>query len=66
MFGTGRYDDEVPEEERVKWLWSHDGVTSYPKSHRPMLRAFNVKTGKEVWQRDFSEYGSGGGLSSEK
>jgi len=60
MFGTGRYDDEVPEEERVKWLWSHDGVTSYPKSHRPMLRAFNVEAGKEVWNRDFSEYGSGG------
>jgi len=62
MFGTGRYDydDEVPEDKRVKWLWSHGGVTSYPASHRPMLRAYDLQTGKEVWSRDFSEYGSGG------
>jgi len=60
MFGTGRYDDAVPEEEKVKWLWSHDGVTSYPQSHRPTLRAYDLETGKQVWSRDFSEYGSGG------
>ena len=60
MFGTGRYDDDVPEEERVKWLWSHDGVTSYPASHRPMLQAYHLQTGKEVRSRDFSEHGAGG------
>jgi outer membrane protein assembly factor BamB len=60
MFGTGRYDDDVPAEEKVRWLWDHGGVNSYPASHRPMLRAYDLATGKEAWARDFSELGSGG------
>ena len=64
MFGTGRYDDDTPEEEKVPWLWSHDGVKSYPLSHRPMLRAYDLETGKVVWSRDFSEFGSGGDESA--
>jgi outer membrane protein assembly factor BamB len=60
MFGTGRYDDDVPDDEKVKWLWSHGNVTSYPVSHQPMLRAYNLESGEEVWTRDFSEYGAGG------
>ncbi|MGI6415480.1 MAG: PQQ-binding-like beta-propeller repeat protein [Thermoguttaceae bacterium] len=60
MFGTGRYDDDTPAEEKVRWLWDHGGVNSYPPSHHPMLRAYDLATGKEAWARDFAEFGSGG------
>jgi outer membrane protein assembly factor BamB len=41
------------------WLPGH-GPRSFPSSQRPMLRAYEVETGKTAWERDFSELGSGG------
>lgn len=32
----------------------------YPKDNRPLLWAWDLDTGKIVWQRDFSEHGRGG------
>jgi len=74
MFGTGKYAPKgtgvfvfrgkgkmAPEgaEEIMSWLYSHDNPR-YPKEHKPLVRAWDMKTGKEVWTRDFSEFGSGG------
>ncbi len=75
MFGTGEYapkgtgifvfkggtEEKETEEgkEITSWLYSHDNPR-YPKSHRPLVRAWNLETGKEAWTRDFSEYGFGG------
>jgi outer membrane protein assembly factor BamB len=60
MFGTGRYDESVPREEKVNWLFGHQNVAGFPKSHRPMLRAYDLETGKEVWNSDFAAFGAGG------
>jgi outer membrane protein assembly factor BamB len=58
MFGTGQF---APKEkgDTFAWLYSHDNP-AYPAHHRPMLKAWDFETGKEVWSKDFSEYGSGG------
>ncbi|MBW8040903.1 MAG: PQQ-binding-like beta-propeller repeat protein [Planctomycetes bacterium] len=53
LFSTGRYTPE-------KWLFEHQSTFSFPKDHKPLVRAWDRKTGKEVWTRDFSNYGSGG------
>jgi outer membrane protein assembly factor BamB len=75
MFGTGRYVPEgsgiyvmrmgttkaLPTDTAgtVSWLYSHDNPF-YPEDHRALVRAWDMETGKEVWEKDFSEYGSGG------
>jgi outer membrane protein assembly factor BamB len=75
MFGTGKYvpkgtglyvmrmgsAKEIPQETEgtVSWLYSHDNPY-YPGDHRAMVRAWDLDTGKVAWERDFSEYGSGG------
>jgi outer membrane protein assembly factor BamB len=41
------------------WLPGHQ-ARSYPASQRPIVRAYDLETGKTVWERDFSEVGSGG------
>ena len=63
MFGTGRYGKYAPketEEKQIEWLFEHQDNPSFPHSHKPLLRAYDIDTGKEVWTRDFSEFGSGG------
>ena len=62
MFGTGRYGKYAPNDagERIDWLFEHQDNPSFPRSHKPLLRAYDVDTGKEIWTRDFSEFGSGG------
>jgi outer membrane protein assembly factor BamB len=60
MFGTGRYGPELPEKEKLPWLFEHQNVPGFPASHKPLLRAYDLKTGRVAWTRDFSEYGSGG------
>jgi len=60
MFGTGRYGPEIPPGEKLPWLFEHQNVAGFPKSHRPLVRAYDLDTGKEVWTRDFSEFGCGG------
>jgi outer membrane protein assembly factor BamB len=45
--------------EVMSWIYSNDNPY-YPKDHRPRLWAWNLDTGKVVWEKDFSEYGRGG------
>jgi len=62
MFGTGRYGKYAPKEaeERIDWLFGHQDNPSFPKSHKPLLRAYDMDTGEEIWTKDFSGFGSGG------
>lgn len=46
-------------EEVMSWIYSNDNPY-YPKDNRPLLWAWDLETGKLVWQKDFSEYGRGG------
>ncbi len=52
---------DLPEETEgsVSWLYSHDNPF-YPRSHTPLVRAWDLETGEEAWTKDFSEFGSGG------
>jgi outer membrane protein assembly factor BamB len=45
--------------EVMSWIYSNDNPY-YPKDNRPLLWAWNLETGKLVWQKDFSDYGRGG------
>jgi outer membrane protein assembly factor BamB len=62
MFSTGRYGKYAPAQDKQKigWLFGHQDNPSFPKSHKPLLRAYNMDNGEEIWTRDFSEFGSGG------
>ncbi len=46
-------------QEVMSWIYSNDNPY-YPKNHRPRLWAWDLETGKVVWEKDFSEYGRGG------
>ncbi len=75
MFGTGNYaprgtgiyvfgkplgNPPPPgEPDKTSWLYSHDNP-HYPPEHRPIVRAWDLDTGRVVWERNFSEYGAGG------
>ena len=45
--------------EVMSWIYSNDNPY-YPKDHRPRVWAWDLGTGKVVWEKDFSEYGRGG------
>jgi outer membrane protein assembly factor BamB len=62
MFGTGRYGKyALPDpDEKIEWLFGHQENQRFPKSHKPLVRAYDIDTGKELWTVDFSEFGSGG------
>ena len=45
--------------EVMSWIYSNDNPY-YPKNHRPLIWAWNLDTGKIVWQKDFSDFGRGG------
>lgn len=45
--------------EVMSWIYSNDNPY-YPKDNKPLLWAWDLETGKVVWQKDFSEYGCGG------
>jgi len=74
MFGTGQYapkgtgifvfsgkGDPTAEgkPDVMSWLYSHDN-SRYPESHRALVRAWDLETGKEAWTAEFTEHGSGG------
>ncbi|MCY2992782.1 MAG: PQQ-binding-like beta-propeller repeat protein [Planctomycetota bacterium] len=46
-------------QEVMSWIYSNDNPY-YPRDNRPRLWAWDLKTGKLVWEKDFSEYGRGG------
>ncbi len=62
MFGTGRYGKYAPRGRgaSVPWLFGHQENLNFPKSHEPLLRAYDLDTGKEVWTVNFSTFGAGG------
>jgi outer membrane protein assembly factor BamB len=40
-------------------MYTHDNPY-YPQDNKPYLRAWDLDTGKVVWEKDFSEFGRGG------
>jgi outer membrane protein assembly factor BamB len=61
-FSTGRYGPYAPKDkdENIEWLFEHQDIPRFPRSHKPLLQAYDLETGKEIWTIDFSEFGSGG------
>jgi outer membrane protein assembly factor BamB len=74
MFGSGRYAAQgtarpflhggkpqpAPDgAEIMSWIYGHDNPY-YPHDNLPLVRAWDLATGREVWTRDFSELGTGG------
>ncbi|MGQ9576277.1 MAG: outer membrane protein assembly factor BamB family protein [Thermoguttaceae bacterium] len=53
QFSSGRYSPQT-------WLFEHQSTFGFPADQKPLVRAWDLQTGKEVWTRDFSQYGSGG------
>ena len=45
--------------EVMAFIYSNDNPY-YPKDNRPLLWAWDLDTGKVVWEKDFSDYGRGG------
>jgi outer membrane protein assembly factor BamB len=60
MFGTGKYGHRAPKDEPLPWLFEHQDNANFPKSHEPILTAFDRESGEEVWSRNFSSFGAGG------
>jgi len=73
-FGSGRYAAQGTEKayvhkgkpvevnggvEIMSWIYSHNNPY-YPKDNKPLIRAWDIDTGKEAWTIDFSQFGSGG------
>ena len=73
-FGTGKYAPQGTEKayihkgqpiktpdgaEVMSWIYSHNNPY-YPKDQKPLIRAWDIDSGNEVWTIDFSEFGSGG------
>ena len=46
-------------EEVMSWIYTHNNPY-YPKDNKPLIWAWNIDTGKVVWQKDLSEHGTGG------
>ena len=55
----GTPDKAADGRETMAWIYSNDNPF-YPKDNRPLLWAWDLDTGKVVWQKDFSEHGRGG------
>ena len=45
--------------EIMSWIYSHNNPY-YPADNKPLIRAWDIETGQEVWTIDFSQFGSGG------
>ena len=57
-FGTGKYAPKGTG-ETMTWLFGHGNI-SFPASHKPLVRAWELDTGRMIWQQDFSAHGCGG------
>ncbi len=53
--------DPIPRggREVMSWIYSNDNPY-YPQDHRPRIWAWDLDTGRTLWEKDFSEYGRGG------
>ncbi len=58
-FTFGGVPVEAGGREVMSWIYSNDNPY-YPRNHRPRLWAWNLDTGKIVWEKEFTEYGRGG------
>lgn len=73
-FGSGKYAPQGTEKayifreqpepaadgaEIMSWMYTHDNPY-YPRDNKPLIRAWDLDTGKVVWEKDFSDLGSGG------
>jgi outer membrane protein assembly factor BamB len=45
--------------EVMSFVYSHDNPY-YPRDNKPLIWAWDLESGQLVWEKDFSEYGSGG------
>ncbi|MBD3266378.1 PQQ-binding-like beta-propeller repeat protein, partial [bacterium] len=45
--------------EIMSWMYTHDNPY-YPKDNKPLIWAWDLKTGDVVWKKDFSPIGKGG------
>jgi hypothetical protein len=43
----------------MSWIYTHNNPY-YPRDNRPLIWAWDLRTGKLVWEKDFSKYGAGG------
>lgn len=74
VFGSGKYAPQGTEKaylhkgkpvkaeddvEIMSWIYSHNNPY-YPRDNKPLIRAWDMETGEEVWSIDFSQFGSGG------
>ncbi len=53
QFSTGKYTGR-------NWLFEHQSTFGFADDQRPLVRAWDLQTGREVWTLDFSKYGHGG------
>ncbi len=53
QFSTGKYTGR-------NWLFEHQSTYGFGADQKPMVKAWDLKTGREVWSLDFSTYGHGG------
>jgi outer membrane protein assembly factor BamB len=73
-FGSGRYAPQGTEKAYVhkgapvkapdgaqimSWIYGHNNPY-YPPDNEPLIRAWDLDSGKEFWTIDFSQFGSGG------
>ena len=74
VYGSGKYAPQGTEKaylhkgtpveaednvEIMSWIYSHNNPY-YPRDNKPLIRAWDIDTGEEVWTIDFSQFGSGG------
>jgi outer membrane protein assembly factor BamB len=52
-FSTGKFRGK-------NWLFEHQSTHGFPADHQPLVKAWDLATGRELWSLDFSEHGSGG------
>jgi outer membrane protein assembly factor BamB len=46
-------------DEIMSFVYTHDNPY-YPRDNKPLIWAWDLDTGELVWEKDFSEYGTGG------
>jgi outer membrane protein assembly factor BamB len=42
------------------WLFEHQSTHGFPADHKPLVKAWDLATGRELWSLDFSDHGAGG------